>query len=277
MATATVSLFSSECEVVLQNANIAQESTSSRFGFGGDGAKGSLYGLWTHAGNVIVHLAIPAKEKTPWKAFCEKQRLEIVGSWGTREPKASDRPDTLDVSLGYIYIKCSSGDAPPVFYSLPASTSGSFGYGQTSPQATTVTLLATASPYRAAEDPEGTQKLVELGRRSVVNLEQPVSLTDHWSERPEYFAFLRDLKLHFSNSDLEVKQFLQSDTLAFQIKQEKTGFSCAIAFPLDFDKKRLVQVYRRDGRAVNVTLPKTAREAFDALLQRITDSTTSGR
>jgi hypothetical protein len=265
MATATVSLFSSECEVVLQN--------SSSFLSWGD-EKGYLYGLWTHAGNVIVYLAIPDKETTSWKPFCEEQKLEVVGSWGTRQPKSSDRPATLDVSLGYIYIKRSSGKAP-IFFSLPALLSGSQGcrQSQSLPVETTVTLLEAASPYREVKDPEGTEKLVKLGKRSIVSQNQSLSLSGHWSESSEHFDFLKDLRKCFADdAGLQVKPVQEpgSNTLAFQIKHEKDGFSCAIAFPSDFYKKRVVQLYRRDGKAVDVILPKQPRKAFDALLQEIT-------
>ena len=63
------------------------------------------------------------------------------------------------------------------------------------PWVTTITLLTTASPYRSVRDPEGTKKLVTLGRQSVVS-QKTVSLTDHWSERPEYFASLRHAPLN---------------------------------------------------------------------------------
>ena len=275
MAAAIVSVYSSECEVVLENVKSAGKSSCqwSVTGSREEGAKGSLYGLWTHMGNVIVHLAIPATDpkEASWKEFCKEQKLRRLGSWGTREPKASDRPATLDVSVGYIYIRCSSGgDTSLACYSLPAPTSGSYGQ-QTLPQLTEMTVLPTASPYRSARDPKGTRKLTASGRQTGLSQKQSSSLTGHWSERPEHFGFLRELKECFNSKNLAVKQFHQSDsnTLAFQIKQEGTAFSCAIGFPPDFYKKRKVQIYGGEGGPADVILPEKATEAFDALFQSI--------
>lgn len=278
MAAATISMYSSEYEVVLENA---KSSGNSSYLWSAEGSKGSLYGLWTHSGNVIVHLAIPAMDpkEASWKAFCREHRLQRLGSWGTGEPRASDRPSPLEASVGYVYIRCVSGSSTPLTcYSLAAPMPGSYSHGQAPPQSTEMTVLPTPSPYRLMKDPTGTRRLTASDRRTDPSPKQS-SIAGHWSERPEHFGFLKELKECFSRRNLVVKQFYEVDSniLAFQIKEEETAFGCAIGFPPDFHRERNVQIYGGEGGPVEVTLPARATEAFDVLFQRIARKHTKPR
>ena len=224
--------------------------------------KGDLYGLWTHTGNVLVQLAIAASDSQigVWKSFCDDHCLENVGTWGTQEPKSTFRPQDLDKSLGYVYVRSTPDDGSLVVYSIPSISTTS------SPQATDLTVLKTASPYRAAlVDDKRTEKLLESGLRSQKKI-CPSSLTGHWSEQKVHFDFLQDLRRHFSDQRMEVKQFQQpgSDYIAFQIKCREQTF--AFGFPPDFDRNRQVQVYCGNSAPDNICLPEKSTEAVAALL-----------
>lgn len=284
MAAVTASVYASEYEIIRLNADGARTGALSAFVSGGDGAKGSLYGLWTHSYNVLVQLANPAldQKEASWKTFCKEQKLERVGLWGTQEPRIADRPTSLEAPLGFIYIRCSSGGSPPlVCYSLPASGAGSYAYRRSSAQRIEMTVLPASSPYRSMKDPEGTRRIMASAQQSgLPSQKHTPSLAGHWVERPEYADFLRNLRERFRREDIEVKQYQPpgSDIIAFQIKQESTGFSSAVAFPSDFDRKRQVQVYGRQGGAPGViTLPETIDGAFGALLNSFTEDKTEAR
>ncbi|XP_062506051.1 uncharacterized protein LOC134182631 [Corticium candelabrum] len=113
---ATVSLYASEHEVILHNAATAGETSWTRLGRSKGLLKGSLHGLWTHSGNVLVQLAIPASDpnRVSWRRFCSKQELCEVGQWGTDEPDTVTRPSRLESTVGYIYIRCLSDDTTKV-------------------------------------------------------------------------------------------------------------------------------------------------------------------
>ena len=85
---ATVSLYASEHQVILHNAATAGEAWTL-LNRSKSTVKCTLYGLWTHSGNVLVQLAIPASDlnNASWKLFCSEQELCEVGQWGTDEPK----------------------------------------------------------------------------------------------------------------------------------------------------------------------------------------------
>lgn len=258
MAVATASAYASEIEVIHQNADTSSYKQ-------GHDVKGALYGLWTHNGNVLIQLANPAggPQASVWKSFCTEHRLERVGTWGTHEPKSADRPHTLDVSLGFVYILCSVDGGKFVCYSVPSTGA------RTPPQVTDLTVLSTASPYRAFRDPEGTRKLLDSGRHMQMQTHSP-GLAGHWSEQQVYFEFLKDLGNCFRQQGVEVKQFQQpgSDYIAFQIKSHE--LNCAIGFPPDFPQKRQVQVYCGKSSPDVIDLPTTATRAFDTILNCLT-------
>lgn len=217
--------------------------------------------MWTHTGNVLIQLAIATSDtrKEDSKRICNLHYLENVGTWGTQEPKSAFRPQELDRSLGYVYIRSRPEDGSLVAFSIPSISATS------SPQATDLTVLKTASPYRAEllPDDRGTERLLESG----LNTRQKICssyLTGHWSQKQVHFDFLRDFRRHFTDRRMEVKQFQQqgSDYIAFQIKHGELSF--AIGFPPDFEMNRQVQVYRGKSSA-NISLPENAADAFVAV------------
>ncbi|XP_062505853.1 uncharacterized protein LOC134182467 [Corticium candelabrum] len=227
---------------------------------------GDLYGFWTHGGNVLVQLAIapsgPVVNKL--EKICKDHRLQIVGKWGTKEPKLVPRRSGLDPSLGFVYIHRSPHNDKLVCYSIPAFTE------RPSAEITELTPLLTASPFRALEDAKKTEKLKESGLQYLKKNPQP-DLKGHWSSKERYPEFLKNLRACFKDAGMEVKQFQQpgSDYIAFQVQSGEAKF--AVGFPPDFNKKSKVDFYRDQQAPFEAIIPLDAKKAFHILLTCVSD------
>ncbi|XP_065838132.1 uncharacterized protein [Oscarella lobularis] len=206
---------------------------------------GTLYGLWTHTGKVVVQLAVPDGED---KKYCRDQGLVDVGKFTSSRHDRPSRPSYIVHPMSYIWIfpkergdveYCTIGTHSP----SPLRDVGTLPY---------------ISPYRYAKNPEKFtyDKADELeGPSSARRGDAEAGLsTHHWAREPEHSRFLQSLTTQLKRKGFEVKQVQQpgSDYIALFIEYKQretswrssleTSLSWAVGFPTDFPSRREVSI-----------------------------------